>query len=40
MSLSKVYQMQEKRQKQEDPLNLRSLPLVEPPAEDSWPAVQ
>lgn len=40
MSLSKVYQMQEKRQKQEDPFNLRSLPLVEPPAEDGWPAVQ
>jgi hypothetical protein len=32
--------MQQKRQKQEDPLNLRSLPMVEPPEEDGWPPVQ
>jgi hypothetical protein len=40
MSLSKVYRMQAKRQKQEDPFNLRSLPMVEPPGDDGWPAVQ
>jgi hypothetical protein len=31
--------MKHARQKQEDPLNLQSLPLVSPPA-DGWPAVE
>ena len=39
MSLHKVINMQELRQKQEDPLNLGSLPLLEP-GEDGWPAIE
>lgn len=35
----KVLNMSEVRQKQEDPLNLRSLPLVMP-EEDGWPAIE
>lgn len=31
--------MKEARQKQEDPLNLQSLPMMSPPA-DGWPAVE
>jgi hypothetical protein len=40
MSLTKVYIMQRKHQRQEDPLNLSSLPLATPPDEDGWPAIQ
>ena len=39
MNTAKVYRMQFARQKQEDPLNLQSLPLVSP-ARDGWPAVE
>ena len=39
MNTAKVYSMQLARQKQEDPLNLQSLPLVAPPR-DGWPAVE
>jgi HPt (histidine-containing phosphotransfer) domain-containing protein len=39
MTLAKVYNMQQARQKQEDPLNLQSLPMVSPRA-DGWPAVE
>jgi hypothetical protein len=39
MNTAKVYNMQLARQKQEDPLNLQSLPLVAPPR-DGWPAVE
>lgn len=39
MNLSKVINMQELRQKQEDPLNLGSLPLLKP-EEDGWPAIE
>jgi hypothetical protein len=39
MNTAKVYNMQLARQKQEDPLNLQSLPLVSP-ARDGWPAVE
>ena len=39
MNLHKVINMQELRQKQEDPLNLGSLPLLEP-GEDGWPAIE
>ena len=35
----KVINMNELRQQQEDPLNLRSLPLVTPPG-DGWPAIE
>lgn len=35
----KVLNMNEIRQKQEDPLNLRSLPLVMP-EEDGWPSIE
>ncbi len=38
MNTAKVYNMQIARQRQEDPLNLQSLPLVSPPR-DGWPAV-
>lgn len=39
MNLSKVINMQELRQKQEDPLNLRSLPMLKP-EQDGWPAIE
>ena len=39
MNLSKVINMQELRQKQEDPLNLGSLPLLKP-EDDGWPAIE
>lgn len=39
MSINKVIQMQELRQKQEDPLNLGGLPPVSPPR-DGWPAIE
>lgn len=38
MNTAKVYRMQIARQRQEDPLNLQSLPMVAPPR-DGWPAV-
>lgn len=38
MNTAKVYSMKQARQKQDDPLNLQSLPLVSPPA-DGWPVV-
>ncbi len=39
MTLNKVINMQELRQKQEDPLNLGSLPMLKP-EEDGWPAIE
>lgn len=39
MNILKVTNMSEIRQKQVDPLNLRSLPLVMPD-EDAWPAIE
>lgn len=39
MNTAKVYSMKQARQRQEDPLNLQSLPLVAPPR-DGWPAVE
>lgn len=39
MSVMKVINMNELRQQQEDPLNLKSLPLVAP-TEDAWPAIE
>ena len=39
MKTAKVYSMQLARQKQDDPLNLQSLPMVAPPR-DGWPAVE
>ena len=39
MNSAKVYLMQPVMQKQEDPFNLRSLPLVEPPR-DGWAAIE
>ncbi len=39
MNTSKVHIMQHVRQAHEDPLNLRSLPLVTP-AEDDWPPIE
>lgn len=39
MSIAKITNMQPLRQQQEDPLNLRSLPLVKPEA-DGWPEIQ
>lgn len=39
MSIVNITNMQPPRQKQEDPLNLRSLPLVTPEA-DGWPEIQ
>ena len=39
INLSKVINMQELRQKQEDPLNLRSLPMLKP-EQDGWPAIE
>ena len=37
--MSSIHTMQQARQQQEDPLNLRSLPLVTPP-DDSWPQIE
>jgi hypothetical protein len=39
MSIANITNMKPLRQKQEDPLNLRSLPLVKPEA-DGWPEIQ
>lgn len=39
MNSAKVYLMKQVMQKQDDPLNLQSLPLVAPPA-DAWPAIE
>jgi hypothetical protein len=39
MNSAKVYLMQPVMQKQEDPFNLRGLPMVEPP-QDGWPAIE
>lgn len=39
MMSSKIHNMQQARQQQEDPLNLRSLPLVTPPG-DGWPQIE
>ena len=39
MNLNKVINMQELRQKQEDPLNLGSLPMLKP-EDDGWPAIE
>jgi hypothetical protein len=39
MNTAKVYSMKQARQRQEDPLNLQSLPLVSPPR-DGWPAIE
>jgi hypothetical protein len=39
MNTAKVYSMKQARQRQEDPLNLQSLPLVSPPR-DGWQAVE
>ena len=39
MNTARVYDMKHARQKQEDPLNLQSLPMVLPPR-DGWPAVE
>ena len=39
MNTAKVYSMKQARQRQEDPLNLQSLPLVSPPR-DGWPTVE
>lgn len=39
MTMVNITNMQPLRQKQEDPLNLRSLPLVTPDA-DGWPEIQ
>lgn len=39
MSLMKVIDMNELRQQQDDPLNLRGLPLVQP-VEDGWPVIE
>jgi hypothetical protein len=39
MNSGKVYLMNRAMQKQEDPLNLRSLPLVSP-EQDGWPAIE
>ena len=39
MNLNKVINMQELRQKQEDPLNLGSLPMLKPD-KDGWPAIE
>ena len=39
MTMVNITNMQPLRQKQEDPLNLRSLPLVAPDA-DGWPEIQ
>jgi len=39
MTLAKVYNMQQARQKQDDPLNLQSLPMVAP-LRDGWPVVE
>lgn len=39
MNTAKVYSMKQARQRQEDPLNLQSLPLVSPPR-DGWPVVE
>lgn len=39
MTLMKVIDMQELRQRHEDPLNLASLPMVAP-EEDGWPAIE
>lgn len=39
MSMANIFNLQPPRQKQEDPLNLRSLPLVSPDG-DGWPEIQ
>jgi hypothetical protein len=39
MNSAKVYLMQPVMQKQEDPFNLRGLPMVEPP-QDGWPGIE
>ncbi len=39
MNIAKVHSMQQARQAHEDPLNLRSLPLVAP-TEDDWPPIE
>lgn len=39
MTNSTIYSMRQLRQRHEDPLNLRSLPLVAPP-EDGWSAIE
>jgi hypothetical protein len=39
MNTAKVYQMKTPMQKQQDPLNLRSLPEISPP-DDLWPAIE
>jgi hypothetical protein len=39
MSMMKVVPMNPLRQREEDPLNLRSLPMAEP-REDGWPAIE
>ena len=39
MSMANITNMQPLREKQEDPLNLRSLPLVRPKA-DGWPEIR
>lgn len=39
MNTAKVYQMKTPMQKQQDPLNLQSLPLVAPQG-DLWPAIE
>jgi hypothetical protein len=37
--MNSIHNMQQARQRQEDPLNLRSLPLVTPP-DDGWPQIE
>ncbi len=39
MNTAKVYLMNQPRQKQEDPLNLQSLPSISPPR-DGWPVIE
>jgi len=39
MNIAKVYQMKTPMQKQQDPLNLQSLPLVAPTS-DLWPGIE